>query len=195
MPPNEWETTETEATQSPKENSEPAAPSPIPPPRKRGRPSIAEMAAREGMTETEYRAARGMNPTPTKTKASPSNQTIEGKVTRRSIDDAPDREKAIKPYKMFARMAVKLVDKIYELTDMGKLDDEEREAGIEAFSTLLYEESAKMSGRILVVTWLGMTAVPRAIVRVDKAIEERKKTKEQRLLEATKPKEEKKDGN
>lgn len=128
-----------------------------------------------------------MNP-PTPRNQKPSNQTVEGKVTRRSIDDAPDREKAIKPYKMFARMAVKLVDKIYELLEMDTLDNEEKEAGIEAFSTLMYEESARLNGRILVATWLGTTAIPRAIVKINKTLEEKKKTKEQRLIEATKPK-------
>ena len=188
MPP--METTEAETTQSSQTSAE-AAPSPLPQPKRgRGRPTIAEMAAREGMTEAEWRSQKGLKPKTSQTKSKASETTVDGEVTRRKVpDEGPDRDKALKGFRMYARLGVKLVDSINAAVGMAALDADKKESGIEALSALLYQESVNLDARHLVAIWLLTTEVPKAIVLLQKKAEEKKspleKLKEQVAAEKT----------
>ena len=175
MDPTQFQQSQSQTTEAPE------APSPLPPPKRRGRPSIAEMSAREGVTEAEFREKRGLKPSLGKT--APSNQTIDvepGK-RRKVPEDGIERDKALKGFRVYSRMCVKLVEKLNEFMDMEKLDEDEREAGIEAISALFYQESASLDARHLVALWLLTTEVPRVIVMLEKKSKEKKKTPMEKL--------------
>lgn len=126
------------------------------------------------MTEEAYRQKTGKPP---KSNA-PGKQTVD--VTspsgsrRRVPEDGPERDKALKGFRVYSRMLVKLIDKLNQFMEAEELDSDEKEAGIEAFSALLYQESAQLDARHLVALWLVTTEVPRGIAYLEKKTKEKK---------------------
>lgn len=127
-----------------------------------------------------------MNPSQTRkpsqtTTASSTTVTVTGK--RKLPENEAELEKCLKPYRMYAKLAVKFVDKLDKYFEVGELDTEEKEAGTQAFAALMYEESMAGGARALMVLWLATTQIPRGIDYVDKRMAKRRKPN---LLDGTK---------
>lgn len=135
-------------------------------PRRRGRRSNAELAADAGLSLEDYLKQKA---------AAPSKQTVTVKPKRVIPTEQSDFQKAIRPYKVPASLAVKLLDKLAVMAETSPLDKEEKDLHTDATAALMYEEVEVMSGKFLFLCSTAMIVIPRLIEKID----QRKKRKEE----------------
>lgn len=98
-------------------------------------------------------------------------------------EDPKEQDRVLAPFRVLAKPLVGCVCKATEfLTDDPKLriDDDEKEMGVQAWAALFYQLGGRLDARVLVVLWIVSLMLPRMMYIIAKA---RKKKHEQEVQE------------
>lgn len=160
------------------------------PKKKRGRPSKAEVAAREAAKASGTSSAPSSLPPAQKMPRPPPDlRTLERAIAAlekigatepekpeaKLLPEDPDElEKSIRLAKLPARIPVMCVDESFQAFGLRGLTPNEKEEGIHAWAALFWEWGLYRSGKVLVALWTMGVCAPRFIDWYE-ARQERKK--------------------
>jgi hypothetical protein len=98
--------------------------------------------------------------------------------TKRPLPENPaEFDKAISSCKVMVRPVLHGISRLCEVAKTSPLDREEIDSGVVAWSALMYEEGAMLSGKVLVFLWLMGCLLPRAVEYLEKRAENASRAK------------------